>query len=109
MTQRDKWANRPAVVKYHAFCDELRLAWSLQRDWKTVPEKITLIFYMPMSPSWSKKKSLMMDGQPHKQRPDIDNLVKAFLDALCEDDSYVWAIKAEKRWSSEPGIGVEEY
>ena len=24
MTQRDVWKKRPVVVKYHAFCDEMR-------------------------------------------------------------------------------------
>lgn len=109
MTQRDKWAKRPAVVNYFAFCDELRAAWKTQDDFSEVPAKLTLVFYIPMPGSWSKKKTLLTDGQPHQQRPDIDNLVKSFLDALCEDDSYVYAIKAEKYWSSTPGIGVEEY
>lgn len=28
MTQRDRWAKRPAVLRYRAFCDEVRLrAW----------------------------------------------------------------------------------
>lgn len=104
MTQRDKWAKRPAVVRYYAFCDKLRSQWGNRR----VADSITLAFYVPMPKSWSKSKRQEMDGQPHQQKPDIDNLVKAFLDALCEDDSYVWNVDASKYWSSSPGIDIFE-
>jgi Holliday junction resolvase RusA-like endonuclease len=42
-----------------------------------------------MPKSWSKKKRNELNGKPHTQRPDLDNLIKAFKDALCEDDSHV--------------------
>jgi Holliday junction resolvase RusA-like endonuclease len=59
-----------------------------------------LEFFLPMPPSWSKKKRARMKGQPHRQKPDIDNLVKSFLDALLGDDSTVWHLAGqEKRWS----------
>lgn len=110
MTQRDRWAQRPAVLRYRQYCDDLRMHWSLRYDTpREVPERLALRFYITMPVSWSKKKRLEMIGAPHQQRPDIDNLVKAFLDALCEDDSYVYAIKAEKYWSEEGGLEVEEY
>ena len=50
-----------------------------------------------------------MLGKPHQQRPDIDNLVKAVLDALCEDDSFVWNIEACKLWSDKAGIDIEDF
>lgn len=102
MTQRDRWAKRPVVVKYHAYCDELRtLLWDY-----TVPSELGIVFNLPMPKTWSIKKKLTMNGTHHQQKPDIDNLVKAFLDALCEDDSHVYKVHAEKRWSSSPSIGV---
>ena len=104
MTQRDKWAKRPAVVRYHAFCDGLRLLWGS----RVVPDSLHLVFVIEMPKSWSEKKKLMMEGQPHQQRPDIDNYIKAFLDALCEDDSYVYAVRAEKYWGREASISVSE-
>lgn len=102
MTQRDRWAKRPAVVRYYQFCDELRRLWGQQE----VPESLFIIFTMPMPNSWSKKKRIEMLGKPHKQRPDIDNLIKAYLDALCEDDSYVHEVHAYKRWGEEGTIQV---
>lgn len=103
MTQRDKWAKRPAVVRYYAFCDSLRVLYT-----KEVPPVLALRFNITMPRSWSQKKRLEMEGKPHQQRPDIDNLIKAFLDALCEDDSYVYSIKGEKYWSLQGSLEVVE-
>lgn len=102
MTQRDRWAKRPAVVRYYAFCDELRELWGEL----SVPDQVNLIFTIPMPNSWSNLKKTNMIGKPHQQRPDIDNLVKAFLDALMKDDSVVWSIKAEKVWGEWGSIEV---
>lgn len=74
MTQRDAWKKRPVVVKYHAFCDEMRA------NHFTLPESgAHLTFVIPMPKSWSKKKRIEMNGKPHQQRPDVDNLIKAAL------------------------------
>lgn len=73
----------------------------------TVPERLRIVFGLPMPNSWSNKKKALMDGLPHQSRPDIDNLEKAFLDALCTDDSYVWDVHATKLWSRDPYIKVE--
>lgn len=59
-----------------------------------------------MPKSWSARKRQGMNGSMHQSKPDIDNLIKAFLDALCEDDSYVYEIHAKKVWSDSPSITV---
>lgn len=102
MTRRDRWAKRPAVVKYYDFCDRLR---ELYTD--EIPEKLLLCFMVSMPKSWSQKKKDKMEGRPHQQRPDIDNLIKAVLDAKCEDDSYVHTVIASKIWSVEGTIVVD--
>lgn len=66
------------------------------------------MFGIPMPASWSAKKRGLMRGKPHEQRPDIDNLAKAFMDALCEDDSYIWRLYAEKLWSDEGYLEVNQ-
>ena len=99
MTQRDRWAKRPAVMRYRQYCDTIRELGA------HVPEEGAHIqFYLPMPKSWSKKKRALMQGEPHQQKPDIDNLVKALLDALYEDDSGVWDIRASKRWAENGAI-----
>jgi Holliday junction resolvase RusA-like endonuclease len=109
LTQRDRWKQRPVVLRYHAYCDLLRFEWKNLTSSKEVPEKLALKFNLPMPISWSKRKRDLMRGKPHQQRPDIDNLAKAVMDALCEDDSYVYALKAEKYWSDEGSIDFLEY
>jgi Holliday junction resolvase RusA-like endonuclease len=67
-----------------------------------------IIFYMEMPKSWSQKKRIEMLGEPHRQKPDLDNLIKALGDALYGDDSGIASIKAAKVWSCTPGITVVE-
>ncbi len=57
-----------------------------------------------MPKSWSAKKKAAHEGEPHRQKPDLDNLVKAMLDALHDDDSHIWDGRFTKRWSATPRI-----
>lgn len=59
-----------------------------------------------MPKSWSKKKKQEMDLQHHIQKPDIDNLCKAFLDANYSDDSHIHTIALVKRWAYQGMITV---
>ncbi len=72
MTQRDRWAKRPAVMRYRAFCDDVRAAGVM-----LYPCGLHITFIVPMPKSWSERKKCEMDGQPHQQRPDVDNYGKA--------------------------------
>ena len=99
MTRRDKWAKRPVVQNYFAYCDALRIA--TKQAGYIVQNRVHIVFNVPMPPSWSKKKREEFNGKPHQQKPDVDNYLKAFLDALCTDDSYVFDAHAEKYWTNE--------
>ena len=101
MTQSDRWKKRPCVMRYRAFADEVRL-----RGLKINESGTRIRFDLPMPKSWSQDKRLSMDGQPHKATPDIDNLVKALLDALFVDDSHIWQLSAEKRWAGSGSITI---
>lgn len=37
-----------------------------------------------------------MNGKPHQSKPDKDNLERALLDALFEDDAHIWDSRARK-------------
>lgn len=102
MTQRDKWKKRPVVMRYRDFCDELRL---LMRDFP-LPDAISLQFVMPMPKSWSKKKRAALNGKPHQQRPDGDNLAKAVLDALYAEDSTIHTLHITKTWGDKGSITI---
>lgn len=99
-TQSDKWAKRPPVLRYRAFSNEVKLH-KVQ-----LPENAHIVFWLPMPDSWSKKKKQEFNAKPHQQKPDIDNLLKALLDSIYEDDAHVWRVSAEKRWAFTPGIAI---
>ena len=104
-TKRDKWKKRPVVERYHQFRDDLRYACKSNNF--ELGDTFEIIFYIPMPKSWSKKKMIKMYDTPHNQKPDIDNLVKAVMDALMTDDKKVWKILAEKRWAFEGEIYIK--
>ena len=101
MTAADKWQKRPRVLRYRAFRDEVRAHRVVLGNGARVT------FWMPMPASWSEAKRVRQDGQPHQQRPDIDNLLKALLDAIYEDDAGIWHIGgAQKRWARDGAIEI---
>lgn len=105
MTSRDRWKKRPVVERYHAFKDTLALQ---MQGFEMRKSGLHLYFLIPMPPSWSKKKRRDYHYFPHQQTPDIDNLVKAFLDAVMAEDKEVWDIRATKIWADQGGIIIME-
>jgi Holliday junction resolvase RusA-like endonuclease len=101
MTRSDRWKKRPAVLRYFAFKDQVR-EMNVQLP---VPYKV--VFHIEMPKSWSKKKRAAMNGQPHLQKPDKDNLEKSLLDSVFEEDSHVWSGWTEKRWAETGFISIE--
>jgi Holliday junction resolvase RusA-like endonuclease len=55
-------------------------------DWpcyeKGVPVRLSMVFRFAMPASWSRAKRERMRGRLHAQKPDIDNLLKAVMDAM---------------------------
>ena len=107
MTQRDKWSQREAVTKYFGFRDMIRYKSNLS-GLRSLPGTIDgLTFALPMPGSWSKKKQDTMRGQPHTQRPDLDNLCKGFCDVWAED-CHIHCIKnMAKVWDDFGSIQLE--
>lgn len=114
MTKRDTWRTdenhpdpnkrkRPAVVKYHNFVNELKSLVKGELD-----PRFDIVFLIPMPKSWPKKKKAEMYGKPHQDKPDIDNYLKAFMDAMCSNDSYVFDAHPRKYWAYEGRIDLTE-
>lgn len=102
MTRADAWKDRPVVLKYRAFKDACRAAGV------TLPESgCRVTFVLPMPPSWSAKKRAAQAGQPHRQKPDVDNILKGLMDSVFDDDAHVWDIAARKVWGETGAIIVE--
>jgi Holliday junction resolvase RusA-like endonuclease len=104
-TRSDVWKKRPAVVRYRAFADNLR-AEAKRTGFEPSGDGMEMIFFLPMPKSWSESKRQKMWHKPHQQKPDLDNLVKSVLDALCADDCFVWQLKASKRWAHEGVLNI---
>ena len=99
MTRADKWKKRQCVLKFFAFRDAIK-----QSSVHNIAlESFDIEFYIEMPKSWSKKKKSLHNGTPHKQRPDLDNYIKAWCDSVFEEDSVVWRFKASKRWTDKEG------
>lgn len=103
MTRADKWKKRPEVLRYRAFCDEVRL-----RGIELPESGSHVTFILPMPASWSQKKKALHAGRPHQSKPDVDNLTKSLLDALFEDDAHIWDVRVSKLWGETGMIIIEE-
>lgn len=97
LVRSDKWGKRPVVQRYHAYKDTIRLELGNYE----LPAVLKIEFHLPLSASWSARKKAAHYGQYHQQKPDIDNLVKSWMDAFHTDDAHVAVIHAGKYWCAE--------
>jgi Holliday junction resolvase RusA-like endonuclease len=85
------------VLRYRAYAEKLRLKYK-----HPLPADICIGFVIPIAKGRRKATKkypvALKAGMPHQATPDLDNLVKAVLDALCVNDSYVHSIMAYKVW-----------
>jgi Holliday junction resolvase RusA-like endonuclease len=106
MTQSDKWKKRPATDRYWELKNKLKQI-AKDNDFVIPDSNYHMIFNIPMPDSWSKKKKIEFNEKPHKQKPDKDNLEKAVLDSLCEEDSYIWDGRVSKYWAYKGSIIIK--
>ena len=102
MTAADRWKKRPCVLRYRAYCDELRLRGA------RIPSRYRLTFVMPMPASWPESWRVRMDGKPHLPRPDASNLAKAVEDALEPKDETLHCTAADKIWGRRALLIIEK-
>ena len=103
MTRADKWKQRPAVMRYRAFCDEVRL-----KNVAMPEQGGHITFVVPMPKSWSQKNRVTINGQSHQQKPDADNMIKALMDALFTDDAHIWDFRVTKVWGESGQILISD-
>ncbi len=108
MTRADVWKKRPAVVRYREYRDAVKLQARLMEFPDPFPHRIEGIqFLFPPAPYHSMNSRERMYGTPHQLKPDTDNILKAFMDALCPKDEVVYRIGTlEKLWADEAKIIV---
>lgn len=106
MTQRDKWAKRPCVLRYREWADQARLiveaAGGLPEAERVLELSWTARFEPPKSTS--KKRREEMIGEYHRQKPDRDNIDKAVLDALFKEDKAIASGTIRKLWAEQASL-----
>ena len=103
MTRADKWKKRKVVLRYWEFKDKVREAGI------ELSGEFSVGFNVPMPKSWTKKKRREMFGMPHLQRPDLDNYLKALMDAVFEEDSHVYKVSMCKHWAETGSMEIVNY
>jgi len=74
-----------------------------------------VVCFMPIPASMPKRERPLADSEDmiHTKRPDLDNLLKTICDSMngvfWKDDSLLWKINSEKRYSPNPRIEVQIY
>lgn len=105
MTRSDKWKKRPVVQEYFSYRDDVKFLCS--QNGYVQGDSLDIVFQIPFPASYTKKKRASLLGRPHQEKPDIDNLVKAWLDACLSDDKKVWDVRARKVWGEKGRIFVK--
>jgi Holliday junction resolvase RusA-like endonuclease len=100
MTQRDRWKQRPVVLRYHDYCDRIKEA-APNRVFTADVYAVDVIAHITMPASWSKKKKTEHAGKMCRSKPDWDNIGKAICDALFKEDSMIADGRTRKFWCCE--------
>lgn len=86
------------IERYNAYKEQLREL-AEEKGFRIPDEGMEITFAIPVPPSWRKGKKAKHHFRPHKSRPDLDNLLKAFTDPLKREDSCIWHYKdLQKIW-----------
>ena len=88
---------RARLEKYRAYKTELKNLCD-ERSFTLPGYGFAFYFYFPMPLKWSNKKKKLFHGQPHFAEPDIDNLEKAFYDALSLTDERVGQVSGHGKF-----------
>ena len=105
MVRSDRYRKRPAVMRYWACKDQIVLA-AKKQNFELAGQHFAW-FQIQMPKSWSEKKKSAMEGKPHLQRPDLDNLEKSIYDTLLREDSGIWYTISLKTWARENRIIIK--
>ena len=85
------------IEKYNNYKVEL-LAEAKRKNFQIPAAGLAVTFFIPVPPSWSKKKKKEHHGKLCFSKFDIDNACKAFFDGLLTEDKYIANITLTKRW-----------
>lgn len=104
MTRRDKWKQRPCVLRYRSWADEARLA--MGRTTKltlTRPMCLEVVAFFEIPKSHRKT----IPGNYHAVKPDGDNILKSVGDALFHNDQMLVYQTVTKFWAGAEGAHIK--
>jgi Holliday junction resolvase RusA-like endonuclease len=108
MTGKTKYARTAKganVRKYLTWKQDIKLQ-ANKMGYKLAEDGVLVIRFYIKVPKCGKDRI----GKHHTLKPDIDNLVKAFMDATAvDDDSFVHTVIATKFWCDEAKILVNKF
>jgi Holliday junction resolvase RusA-like endonuclease len=117
-TQKQMFSDK-RYKKYKTWKDDIVILWNAEliklgfkpEEFKFDEIKsIDFVITIPISETLSKKVKQEREdriGRPHQMKPDIDNMLKAFMDALMKEDSHVHTIgRTRKVWGTHGHIVV---
>jgi len=110
MTRADSWKKRDCVLRYRKFADELRQAvcGDARKKFSENAFCVSWTAYFQVPESWKTDRVLAHKGKIHQVKPDRDNVDKAILDSLFENDARISDAKyMRKRWDDGGGARIE--
>ena len=97
------------LIKYNEYKVSVSALAKKQR-FKLPDEGAGIRFFIPMPKTWRKKKRELMRNTLHKQRPDVDNILKGFLDSLMHEDKTIAHLsEVSKYWVDSNQGWIEVY
>lgn len=108
MTQKDKWAKRDCVMRYRAWADHLRLLAHAAGGLPDTDRILEVSWVARFEPpkGTSKKRMAAMIGNLHRVKPDRDNIDKAVLDVLFENDQGIACGTIRKEWAEQSSLTI---
>lgn len=118
---RPRFSNRGKFVKAYDSQSALKegFKWQIKSQYResplTIPLTVDVVFFMPIPKSASgiQKRQMANGIISHIKKPDLDNLLKFYIDCLIgivvEDDSIIERIVATKKYSNNPGTLIRIY
>jgi hypothetical protein len=95
------------ILRYYEYKKKVKKLF-LQSGLKEYPESnVWFRFFVPMPPSWSKKKRDHHCFEKHQNVPDASNYHKALEDSCSEKDRRNWDYRASKFWIDAPDGYIE--
>lgn len=64
-------------------------------------------FFIPVPKTWRRHKKESAHLQLHTSTPDLDNLYKAYLDAMLAEDKHIADVRLTKRWVNQENGWIE--